>query len=154
MLQTNRRHDPYPLTWEIPAGTLTLLLTLAVFGVHLGRSLANWTAGNGWTWPSGRALLSSLPAVLTGHATAGLDSLPATPAAPFAVIGWIIAIETALLMAAALAIVSLLRRWGPGRMRGMATRADAETTLGLTRLRRTRSIVRPDLYPPTGRSRS
>lgn len=153
MLQTNRRHDPYPLTWEIPAGALTLLLTLAALGVHLGRGLANWSAGNGWTWPTGRALFSSIPAVLTGHASAGLDTLPATPATPAAVIGWIIASETALLLAAALAILSLLRRWGPGRMRGMASRTDAETTLGLTRLRRTRSIIRPDLYPPTPRSR-
>lgn len=153
MLQTNRRHDPYPLTWEIPAGTLTLLLTLAALGVHLGRGLANWAAGNGWTWPSGRALLSSLPAVLTGHATAGLATLPATPATSVAVIGWIIAIETVLLLATALATVVVLRRWGPGRMRGMASRADAETTLGLTRLRRTRSIIRPDLYPPTRQSR-
>ena len=38
------------------------------------------------------------------------------------------------------------QRWGPGRMRGMATAAEAEKILGVTRLRKVAGIVRPDLY--------
>ena len=38
------------------------------------------------------------------------------------------------------------RRWGPGRRRGMATAAEAEKILGVTRLRKVADIVRPDLY--------
>ena len=38
------------------------------------------------------------------------------------------------------------QRWGPGRMRGMATAAEAEKLLGVTRLRKVGGIVRPDLY--------
>ena len=148
MLQTQRRHDPYPLTWEIPAGALTVLLMPAVLGVHLGRALANWAAGSGWAWPTGRALFASLPAVLTGQASAGLDALPGAPAAAGAVIGWIVAVETVLLLTTTSAAVVLLRRWGPGRMRGMASRDEADATLGIARLRRDRSIIRPDLYPP------
>ena len=37
-------------------------------------------------------------------------------------------------------------RWGPGRLRGMASRGEAERLLGVTRLRKVRSVVRPDLY--------
>lgn len=55
-----------------------------------------------------------------------------------------------LLIAAALvaAITWGMRRWGPQRMKGMASAEQAETTLGLTRLRKVRRIIRPDLYAP------
>jgi hypothetical protein len=33
-------------------------------------------------------------------------------------------------------------------MKGMASAEQAETTLGLTRLRKVRRIIRPDLYAP------
>lgn len=39
-----------------------------------------------------------------------------------------------------------LDRWGPARMHGMATAAEAETLLGRTRLRRHAKVIRPDLY--------
>ena len=39
-----------------------------------------------------------------------------------------------------------LDRWGPGRIQGMATRAEAERLLGRTRLRKVAAVVRPDLY--------
>jgi len=41
------------------------------------------------------------------------------------------------------------RRWGPGRMKGMASPGEAEQVLGLTRLRRNAPLIRPDLYPST-----
>jgi hypothetical protein len=37
-------------------------------------------------------------------------------------------------------------RWGPGRLRGMASRGEAERLLGVTRQRKVRSVVRPNLY--------
>lgn len=39
-----------------------------------------------------------------------------------------------------------LDRWGPRRVRSMATRAQAEQMLGRTRLRKASAVVRPDLY--------
>ena len=148
MLQTERRHDPYPYTWEIPVGALTATIITAALGVHLGRAIANWTVGAGWTWPTGRGLFSSLHAVLAGSATAGLTTPLTTPAAPAVVTGWIIATEILLLVGLGVGAAFTMRRWGPGRMRGMATAAQAEATLGLSRLRRVRSIIRPDLHPP------
>jgi hypothetical protein len=154
MLQTDRRRDPYPLTWEIPAGAATMTLVLAVLGVQLGRSIAHWTAGGGWVWPRGRALFTSLAAVLSGRVTAGLDPAPEPSASPAIVVGWIVAVEVILAALALSATVLLLRRWGPGRMRGMATPQQARSTLGAARLRRVRSILRPDLYPPSQNRRT
>ena len=47
-------------------------------------------------------------------------------------------------------VVGLVRRFGPGRVRGMATRSQAETLLGLRRLRAVAPVVRPDLYGKDG----
>lgn len=149
MLQTDRRRDPYPLTWEIPVGIATVALLLATLGVQAGRSIAHWTASGSWAWPHGRAIFTSLAAVLSGHATAGLDPAPVPAASPGAVIGWIVTIEVVLAAVTVTTTVLLLRRWGPARMRGMATPQQARATLGPSRLRRVRAIVRPDLYPPS-----
>lgn len=152
MLQQERRRDPYPHTWEIPAGTAIMTLLLLVIGAQLGRSLANWFAGADWLWPRGRTLLSSIPAILGGHPTAGLTPAPSPAASPAVVIGWIAAVELILLATVITGMLLALRRWGPGRMRGMASPADAETVLGVSRLRRVRHVIRPDLYPTTHRS--
>jgi hypothetical protein len=157
-MQRDRRRDPYPWTWEIPVLMMIAFLLVAVAGIQLGRSLANLAAGSGWTWPAtdvgagasspiGSAFWTSLPAVLDGDAGAGLP----TPI-PHSVAGspllWLcLAVtEAALLTAATWASVYVYQRWGPGRMRGMATPAEAEKLLGVTRLRKVAGIVRPDLY--------
>lgn len=154
MLQTDRRRDPYPFTWELPLGGLVAALALAGFGVQLGRAAAHWQAGAGWAWPKGRALLTSIPAVLTGHPTAGLNPTPAIPASSAAVTGWIIAVEAVLALLLFAAAILVLRRWGPARLKGMATPAEAEAALGLSRLHKHRRIVRPDLYPTRSHRRS
>ena len=136
-MQVERRQNPYPYTWEIPAGILTTWAMLLVLGAHLGRGIATWFAGDGWHWPEPAALLSSLPAIV---------SKAATSAAPAHLLGWVVAIEALLLLAGMVAVVWSLRRWGPGRLRGMATAAEAEASLGLSRLRRVRTVIRPDLY--------
>lgn len=154
MIRTALGCIPYPLTWEIPVGAATLLILLAALGVQLGRSIAHWTTGGGWSWPHGRALITSLGAILGGQATAGLDPAPVPAASPAAVIGWIVTVELILTISALTVTVLALRRWGPGRMRGMATPEQARSTLGAGRLRRARSVLRPDLYPPSPNRRA
>ena len=154
MIQTDRRRDPYPFTWELPLGALVATLALAGFGVQLGRAAAHWQAGAGWVWPKGRALLTSIPAVLTGHPTAGLHPAPAIPASSPAVTGWIIAVEAVLALLLFVAAILVLHRWGPTRLKGMATPAEAEAALGLSRLHKHRRIVRPDLFRTRQRRRS
>ncbi len=160
-MQRERRRDPYPWTWEIPVAVALTALFVIVIGLQLGRSVANLLAGAGWTWPTsdvranagafpspiGTAFWTSLPGVLGGHADAGLPT-PTPDSLTGRGLVWVsLAItEVALLSAAAWVVVWAYQRWGPGRMRGMATAAEAEKILGLTRLREVAGIVRPDLY--------
>ena len=144
MQQTDRRRDPYPFTWEIPVGILTGWLLLASLGVHAARAIANWIAGAGWTWPEGKNLFTSLLKVLAGDPAAGL-TLHHPVASPAALYGWLVTVQLLLLAATIAATVWGLRRWGPGRMQGMASAAEAEQLLGISRLRRVAPIIRPDL---------
>jgi hypothetical protein len=147
-MQTERRHTPYPFTWEIPAGTAAVAALLLVLGVHVGRAVANWSVGGGWRWPVASSLFSSLPAVLGGDADAGLGSALPTAATPDQVMGWVIAVEALVMILGLVIAIYSLRRWGPGRLKGMATPTEAEASLGLSRLRRVRHVIRPDLYTP------
>ena len=61
MSQRSRRHDPYPWTWEIPLVTVLAILVLIIFGVHVGRAIANVVAGSDWMFPDRVDLFSSLP---------------------------------------------------------------------------------------------
>jgi hypothetical protein len=146
MSQQSRRHDPYPWTWEIPLGIVLVILIVLVCGVHLGRGIANVLAGAGWAFPTRVELFRSLPAVLLGDAAAGLDGLNGPLSSPSAVWRWAVATEVMLLAVSVLLLKLIVDRWGPGRLRGMASRGEAERLLGVTRLRKVRSVVRPDLY--------
>lgn len=146
-MQHQRRHNPYPTTWEIPAGLAVLALVGLAWGVHVGRGLATWAAGHGWTWPTYLTMATSIPAILTGDADAGLpaDTLPAGATIP--VIGWVIGVEALYLLLVVVGSVWGWARWGGGRMLGMATGSQAAHVLGIGRLRAVRHVIRPDLYP-------
>ncbi len=145
-MQRERRHNPYPLTWEIPVGILCLVLLLLVLGAHGGRAAANLFAGGGFTFPPATELFPSSIALMRGDAAAGLSRPPTDLASRGVLRMWITASEILVLALGTWAGVAAYLRWGPGRMKGMATKTQAEALLGLTRLRKTRAIVRPDLY--------
>ncbi|GAB7005298.1 hypothetical protein JCM18899A_27710 [Nocardioides sp. AN3] len=156
-MQRERRRDPYPWTWEVPLAVTLATLFVIVAGIQLGRSVANLVAGAGWTWPDanagtfpspiGTAFWTSLPGVLGGNAEAGLPTpAPDDLAGRGLVWGSLALTELALLAATIWLGVWACQRWGSGRMRGMATAAEAEKLLGVTRLRKVAGIVRPDLY--------
>lgn len=160
-MQRERRRDPYPWTWEPWAAAGFGALLGAVVGLQLGRTLANLVTGHGWTWPAadrgagfhsplGAAFWSSLPGILGGNAGAGLPH-PTPVAGPLTL--WIcLALTEALLLGALIwAGRQVHVRWGPGRMRGMATAAQAEKLLGRARVRKVAHVVRPDLYEQRGR---
>jgi hypothetical protein len=75
MSQQSRRRDPYPWTWEVPVGVILMILLVLVCGAHFGRAVANVLAGAGWAFPTRVELFRSLPAMLAGDATAGLDGV-------------------------------------------------------------------------------
>jgi hypothetical protein len=146
MSQQSRRHDPYPWTWEIPVGIALVILLVLVCGVHLGRGIANVLTGAGWAFPGRVDLFKSLPDVLRGDAGAGLDDHDGYMPSPATLWTWTVVTEVMLLAVCVFVLKMVLDRWGPGRMRGMASRGEAERLLGVTRLRKVRSVVRPDLY--------
>lgn len=146
-MQRDRRHNPYPLTWEIPLGIACALVLVLVLGVHTGRALANLVAGAGLTFPPVAELFTSVVSLIRGDAAAGLTHPPPDLAGPAALRAWVLATETVLILLSTAVGVLAWVRWGPGRIRGMATRTEAEHLLGLTRLRQARAVVRPDLYP-------
>ena len=146
MSQQSRRRDPYPWTWEIPLGVVLVILMVLVCGVHLGRGIANVWAGAGWALPTRVELFRSLPAVLRGDAAAGLDGLNGPVSSPSAVWTWAVATEVMLLAVGVWLSKLVLDRWGPGRPRGMASHGEVQRLLGVTRLRKVRRVVRPDLY--------
>lgn len=71
-MQHARRQDPYPITWEVPAGILLAFTVLVVLGLHVGRGVANLVAGGWWGFPDREHLFVSLPAFVGGDFAAGL----------------------------------------------------------------------------------
>lgn len=145
-MQQERRHNPYPWTWEIPAAITAAMFMIMALATHLGRAIANLAAGGGWQLTGRPELFTSLPRLMSGDAIAGLPNAPAAHASSGQLWFWIAATELAVLVAIALILRTGLRMWGPGRIRGMATPSDAERLLGLARLRRNAAMIRPDLY--------
>jgi hypothetical protein len=146
MSQQSRRRDPYPWTWEVLAAGVLMILLVLVYGVHLGRAITNVLAGAGWMFPERTKLFSSLPGVLRGDAGAGLTGLNGHLSSSLTVWMCVVATELMLMAVCVFVLKLLLQRWGPGRMKGMASAAQAETLLGVARLRKVRAVVRPDLY--------
>ncbi len=145
-MQRERVEDQYPWTWEIPLAVVCGVVVLGAVAGQLGRSVANWFAGAGWLWPAPDKLVTSIPALLAGDAAAGLSGIHpvASPGILWAWLGVTGLVTTTLLTMAG---VWAWHRWGPARMRGMATVAEAHELLGEDRLWNVRHVVRPDLYP-------
>lgn len=148
-MQRSRRSNPYPFSWEIPVAGIVGFFALLVLGVQAGRSLANAIAGVGWVFVDRDALLSSTWTILHGDAGAGLDAVTAPASSRLL---WIsIGITEAVVLLGCLWLLRVaLSRWGPTRLHGMATRAEAEQLLGRARLRKHAAVIRPDLYPRNG----
>ena len=151
-MQRTRRTTPYPFTWEIPVGIVLAMLLALVLGLQAGRSLANLVAGNGWVFLDRMALFTTLGPLLSGQAGAGLPAVtrPASVELLWTCVGLV---ELLVIVVIGWAVKLGLGRWGPARLRGMATAAQAEALLGRTRLRRHAKVIRPDLYgaPHSGR---
>lgn len=143
--QRERRADPYPLTWEIPAAVFAGSLLALVLGVHLGRGLANLAAGAGWAWPVPTLLFSSAIGVLQGEPGAGLHDVAAL-ASPEALLAWVFAVELIVMVAYVVLIWLCLHRWGPNRTLGVASVDEARRLLGRQRLYTAGKVIRPDLY--------
>ena len=144
-MQRSRRTTPYPFTWEIPVGIVLGVPLTLVLGLQAGQSVANLVAGNGWVFVDRVALFSTLGPLLSGQASA---ALPGVTHPASAELYWtcVVFVELLVVVVIGWAVKLGLDRWGPARLRGMATAAEAERLLGRTRLRRHARVIRPDLY--------
>lgn len=148
----HRDTDGYPFTWEPVALSAGLFAAVTLLAVHLGRAIANATVGAGWAWPPTQQLVVSVPRVLAGDGSAGLEGLQHA-APPWQVWMWV-----GLAVAVGWAVTSAVlaganRRWGSGAVRGTACASEAQDALGVRRLYRQRRIIRPDLYDRPGARR-
>ena len=142
-MNDTQHNDSYPWTWEPAAITIILLLVIGVVAVQVGRSTALLLSGAGLWWPETQMVVVSTWAILGGDTTAGLpDHIPAST--PVWLVG-AMTVLTAVLMC--VGCVWCAWRLRSGAVKGMATIHQAHHLLGLRRLRQTRSIIRPDLYP-------
>lgn len=145
-MQRERVQDQYPWTWEVPLAAVCAVLVVEGAAIQLARSLANWFAGAGWRWPTPVRLVTSVPGLLAGDSAAGLPGIH--HAANAAVLwGWLIGVNVFVVISLTACGFTAWSLWGPGRMRGMATVAEAHELLGRERLWGVRDVVRPDLYP-------
>lgn len=145
-MQRERVQDQYPWTWEVPLAIACGVLVVGVAACQLGRAVANWFAGAGWRWPTPNKLVTSVPGLLAGNAAAGLPDIHHAANAA-ALWGWLTGVGLLTAVGFTFAGLWAWRRWGPGRMRGMATITEARELLGEDRLWKVRHVVRPDLYP-------
>lgn len=149
--QLQRRTNDFPLTWEPLALAAIALLIAALLAAHVGRGVAAILAGDGWAWPLHDDLVPSALGVLTGDPNAGLPPAQTLTATPTLTRICVALTELAAITGYIAALTVILTRWGPTRAKGMASRDEAETLLGRTRLRAVRHIIRPDLYGPPRR---
>jgi type IV secretion system protein VirD4 len=140
-----RRPDPLPWGWEVPAAGVLAWLCLDAGALLAAQAAASWVSGHRWLWPDSARLFPALGGLITGHVGAGLDAPDGLPS-PVLVAVLAVVFQVALLVVAGWAGWRFWSSIGPGRRHGMATRAEAETILGVGRLRRVRKLIRPDLY--------
>ena len=148
-MQQSRRTTPYPYTWEIPLGAALAAGLVLVVAAHAARTLGNAVAGAGWDFTPQSELFAALPGILGGDARAGLA--PGPGASPVLLYTCLVIVEVAAIVLIGWAVIAGMRQWGPARVRGMATRAEAETLLGVGRLRQVAPVIRPDLNDKRGR---
>ena len=145
-LQSGRRSNPYPWTWEVPLAILAAVFLTLALGIHLGRTLANLAAGGGWQFTAREQLFISLPQLLQGDASAGLLTTPSHAASGRNLAFWVASTEAIVAALITYVLVEALRRWGPGKVHGMATSAESAKLLGAERLRRNAPLIRPDIH--------
>jgi hypothetical protein len=154
MAMPRSRADVRPVTWELPVagGACWLLLVLTL--LPAGQGVAGWLFAGGFVWPRGSTpLIQGLGGLMTGRPGRGLEAEDVAHLAPTPLIYLLIVLGELLLAAmSAWAIVLWWCYLGPGAGRGMANRAEVETVLGVSNLRKKGALIRPDLYDRAARN--
>jgi type IV secretion system protein VirD4 len=148
------RADVQPVTWEIPVAGAACWLLLALMLLPAGQGAAGWLFAGGFVWLHGSAaLMQSIGGLLTGNPGRGLSGHDVAHLASAPSIYLLIVLGELLLIGITVwVIVAWWRYLGPGARQGMAGRAEVETVLGVSNLRKKRKVIRPDLHSQRGRT--
>jgi hypothetical protein len=149
----HRTRDPQPLdrSGEIAILALAGALSILALAALTGLAAASAVFGGGWVWPADTEhLITATVGLLTGHPGHGLAPADAARVPEATLVYGTVAVTEALTLTAAGAVGVVLARFlaGGDTRRGMATRVEAARVLGVRRLRRARTIIRPDLSGP------
>ena len=146
-LRRNRDPDPLARGWEVAFVVATVALSAVTCAALAGVGIAAAWWGSGWVWPaSARDIGPVVMGLLQGRPGDGYSAPSAEQlASPGPTYVLVASVEALLLVGAGLVGAGLRRHLGLGQRRGMATRAQAEEALGVSRLRAARSVIRPDL---------
>jgi len=147
-MATQRSRDVQPVTWEMPVAGGACWLLLVLMLLPAGQGAAGWLFAGGFVWPRGSTpLMRSIGGLMTGQPGRGLPGRDVAHLASTPSIYLLIVLGELLLTAVTVwVIVAWWRYLGPGARRGMADRAEVETVLGVSNLRKKRTVIRPDLH--------
>jgi hypothetical protein len=138
-----RRTNPFPSTWELPAGITLGWICLTVLCLPAGQSSARLLQTGRFQWPAN--LVVTISGLLHGDAGAGI-LLPA----PSLILVYVCGLCLAGGVTAGSAWA--LRQWwitvGPLAQVGVAPAAEVAATVGRSSLRCRGRTIRPDLYAP------
>ncbi|MDP3893890.1 MAG: hypothetical protein Q8Q44_21830, partial [Nocardioides sp.] len=128
------------------AGVFCFLLTPLVV-----QALVGWATSGELALPNGH-LLEAYGGLLHGHFGVGLPH-EAADALPSDALMWVLTLLGEVLVLGAVVVVGMWMRdlTGTGSRHGLATPMQAAEALGLPRLRKSASVIRPDLYARSGR---
>ena len=151
-MAAQRSRDVQPVTWEVPVAGGACWLLLVVMMFPAGQGAAGWLFASGFVWPHGSTPLTrSIGGLMTGQPGKGLAGKDITHLASTPSIYLLIVVGELLLTAVTVwVILAWWRYLGPGARQGMADRAEVETVLGVSNLRKKRSVIRPDLHTRQG----
>lgn len=146
-MRDTQHEEGYAWTWEPAAAIALLAIVSAWLSVQAGRSVALFVTGQGWWWPNDQAAFSSTWGIIVGDVYAGLPINGGSGP----ILAWILALVILAGFGYAIGYITI-RIIGSQKDKGFASRAHAEELLGITRLRKNRRIIRPDLYTNKVRS--
>lgn len=147
-MASQRSRDVQPVTWEVPVAGGACWLLLVVMLFPAGQGAAGWLFAGGFVWPRGSTpLMRSVGGLMTGQPGKGLAGKDIAHLASTPSIYLLIVLGELLLTAVTVwVILAWWRYLGPDARQGMADRAEVETVLGVSNLRKKRTVIRPDLY--------
>jgi hypothetical protein len=150
-MSRHRAPDPQPIgrSSELAALALAGMLSVLALAASAGLGTAAAWFGGGWVWPPDIwHLVTTVAGLLSGHPGRGLPEADAARVPGPVPVYTCVAVAEFLTLTAVVAVgVMVGQLYAPGdTRRGMATRAEAARVLGVRRLRRTRAVIRPDLY--------